>query len=77
MKYEVKFTSQFNRYLKLAKKQGRDIDALPCWYTLGPVLKTMYRCLKTVKYPLENSIFYIKIPLIVIIYNKPVFTLLE
>ena len=54
MKYEVKFTSQFKRDLKLAKKQGRDIDALPCWYTLGTVLKTTYRCLKTVKYSLEN-----------------------
>ena len=20
------------------------LDALPCWYTLGTVLKTMYRC---------------------------------
>ena len=39
MKYEVKFTSQFKRDLKLAKKQGRDIDALPCCYTLGTVLK--------------------------------------
>ena len=28
MKYEVKFTSQFKRDLKLAKKQGRDIDKL-------------------------------------------------
>ena len=28
MKYEVKLTSQFKRDLKLAKKQGRDIDKL-------------------------------------------------
>ncbi len=28
MKYEVKFTGQFNRDLKLAKKQGKDIDKL-------------------------------------------------
>ena len=28
MKYEVKFTSQFKRDLKLAKKQGKDIDKL-------------------------------------------------
>lgn len=44
MKYEVKFTSQFKRDLKLAKKQGKDIDklfdALPCWHALGTVLKS-------------------------------------
>ena len=28
MKYEVKFTSQFKRDFKQAKKQGRDIDKL-------------------------------------------------
>lgn len=28
MKYEVKFTSQFKKDLKLAKKQGRDLDKL-------------------------------------------------
>ena len=28
MKYEVKFTNQFKKDLKLAKKQGRDIDRL-------------------------------------------------
>lgn len=28
MKYEVKFTNQFRRDLKLAKKQGKDIDKL-------------------------------------------------
>ncbi len=28
MKYEVKFTSQFKRDVKLAKKQGKDIDKL-------------------------------------------------
>lgn len=28
MKYEVKFTNQFKRDLKLAKKQGKDIDKL-------------------------------------------------
>ena len=28
MKYEVKFTSQFKRDLKLARKQGKDIDKL-------------------------------------------------
>ncbi len=28
MKYEVKFTSQFKRDLKLAKKKGKDIDKL-------------------------------------------------
>lgn len=28
MKYEVKFTSQFKRNLKLAKKQGKDINRL-------------------------------------------------
>ncbi len=28
MKYEVKFTSQFRRDLKLAKKQGKDINKL-------------------------------------------------
>lgn len=28
MKYEVKFTGQFKRNLKLAKKQGKDIDKL-------------------------------------------------
>ena len=28
MKYEVKFTSQFKRDLKLAKKQGKDIEKL-------------------------------------------------
>ncbi|MDE7339760.1 MAG: type II toxin-antitoxin system YafQ family toxin [Lachnospiraceae bacterium] len=28
MKYEVKFTSQFERDLKLARKQGKDIDKL-------------------------------------------------
>lgn len=28
MKYEVKFTAQFKRDLKLAKKQGKDIEKL-------------------------------------------------
>lgn len=28
MKYEVKFTTQFKWKLKLAKKQGKDIDKL-------------------------------------------------
>ena len=28
MKYEVKFTNQFKRDLRLAKKQGKDIDKL-------------------------------------------------
>ena len=28
MKYEIKFTSQFKKDLKLAKKQGRDLDGL-------------------------------------------------
>lgn len=28
MKYEVRFTGQFKRDLKLAKKQGKDIDKL-------------------------------------------------
>lgn len=28
MKYEVKFTNQFKKDLKIAKKQGRDIDRL-------------------------------------------------
>lgn len=28
MKYEVKFTGQFKRDLKLAKKQGKDIGKL-------------------------------------------------
>lgn len=28
MKYEVKFTNQFRRDLKLAKKQGKNIDKL-------------------------------------------------
>ncbi len=28
MKYEVKFTSQFKRDLKLAKKQGKDVNKL-------------------------------------------------
>jgi len=28
MKYEVKFTSQFKRDLKLAKRQGKDINKL-------------------------------------------------
>jgi len=28
MKYEVKFTSQFKKDLKLARKQGKDIDRL-------------------------------------------------
>lgn len=28
MKYEVKFTNQFKRDLKLAKKQGKDINKL-------------------------------------------------
>lgn len=28
MKYEVKFTGQFKRDLKLAKKQGKDINKL-------------------------------------------------
>lgn len=28
MKYEVKFTSQFKKDLKLAKKQGKDIEKL-------------------------------------------------
>ena len=28
MKYEVKFTNQFKRDLKLAKKQKRDLDKL-------------------------------------------------
>lgn len=28
MKYEVKFTSQFKRDLKLARKQGKDINKL-------------------------------------------------
>ena len=28
MKYEVKFTGQFKRDLKLARKQGKDIDKL-------------------------------------------------
>lgn len=28
MKYEIKFTTQFKKDLKLAKKQGKDIDKL-------------------------------------------------
>ena len=28
MKYEVKFTTQFKKDLKLAKKQGKDTDKL-------------------------------------------------
>ena len=28
MKYEVRFTNQFKRDLKLSKKQGKDIDKL-------------------------------------------------
>ena len=28
MKYEIKFTSQFNKDLKLAKKQNRDLNKL-------------------------------------------------
>ena len=28
MKYEVKFTTQFRKDLKLAKKQGKDIEKL-------------------------------------------------
>ena len=28
MKYEVKFTNQFNKDLKLAKKQNKDLDKL-------------------------------------------------
>lgn len=28
MKYEVKFTNQFKKDLKLAKKQGKDIEKL-------------------------------------------------
>ena len=28
MKYEVRFTSQFKKDLKLAKKQGKDLDKL-------------------------------------------------
>ena len=28
MRYEVKFTTQFKKDLKLAKKQGRDLDKL-------------------------------------------------
>ena len=28
MKYEVRFTTRFKRELKLAKKQGRDLDKL-------------------------------------------------
>lgn len=28
MKYEVKFTNQFKRDLKLAKKQGKDLESL-------------------------------------------------
>ena len=28
MKYEVKFTNQFKKDLKLAKKQGKDIERL-------------------------------------------------
>jgi len=28
MKYEVRFTTQFKKDLKLAKKQGKDIDGL-------------------------------------------------
>ena len=28
MKYEVRFTNQFNKDIKLAKKQGKDIDKL-------------------------------------------------
>ncbi len=30
MKYEVKFTTQFKKDLKLAKKQNKDIDVLFC-----------------------------------------------
>ena len=28
MKYEIKFTSQFKKDLKLAKRQGKDVDEL-------------------------------------------------
>ena len=28
MKYEIRFTTQFKKDLKLAKKQGKDIDKL-------------------------------------------------
>ena len=28
MKYTIKFTTQFKRYLKLAKKQNKNIDKL-------------------------------------------------
>ena len=28
MKYEIRFTTQFKKDMKLAKKQGRDIDKL-------------------------------------------------
>lgn len=38
MKYEVKFTSQFKRDLKLAKKQKKDIDVLPCRHAFRTVL---------------------------------------
>lgn len=46
MKYEVKFTSQFKRDLKLAKNRGKigngqcsGTDGLSCWYAFRTVLK--------------------------------------
>ena len=35
MKYEVKFTNQFKKDLKLAKKQNKDLDEGDCRYPAG------------------------------------------
>lgn len=46
MKYEVKFTSQFKKDLKLAKKQGKDIEkllAVVACLANGQLLEERYR----------------------------------
>ena len=45
MKYEIKFTSQFKRDIKIAKKQGKDLEKL--FYVIeklaqGEVLESKY-----------------------------------
>ena len=39
MRYEIKFTNQFKKDLKLAKKQNKDLDRLDqsCWVEMQKV----------------------------------------
>ena len=42
MKYEVKFTNQFKKDLKLAGKQNRDLDKLFAAVSMGGTLDAIY-----------------------------------